>query len=168
MAPVEVGNSQIDCTESAGQRQSPDTDVEVSRKNNQQQLERQAKGVKGRFTTELNTVKKLMITNEDDYPTDSTQFDSSCVRQLQDAEDIVTVLKRLTDRWENIVTLQEDIRTCICTSTVLDETQVDKEIAKAQASLESYEVTNATFKKEFAKTKDRVNDYIATMKRYII
>ena len=122
MAPVGEGNSsQIDGTESAGQRQSPDTDVEVSRKANQQQLERQAKGVKGRFTSELNTVKKLMITYEDDYPTDSTQFDSSRVRQLQDAEDIVTVLKRLTDRWENIVTLQDDIKTCICTSTVLEE-----------------------------------------------
>ena len=69
MAPVEVGNSsQIDGTESAGQRQSPDTDVEVSRKANQQQLERQAKGVKGRFTSELNTVKKLMTTYADDYP----------------------------------------------------------------------------------------------------
>ena len=120
MAPVEVGDSQTDCTESAGQRQSHDTDVEVSRRNDQQQLERQAKGIKGRFTTELKTVKKLMLTYEEDFPTDSTQFDSSCVRQLQDAEDIVTVLKRLTDRYINIITLQEDIRTCICTSTVLD------------------------------------------------
>ena len=103
MAPVE-GDSQTDCTESAGQRQSQDTEVEVSRRNDQQILERQAKGIKGRFTTELKTVKKLMLTYEDDYPTDSTQFDSSCVRQLQDAEDIVIILKRLTGRWENIVT----------------------------------------------------------------
>ena len=61
MAPVEEGNSsQIDGTESAGQRHSPDTDVEVSRKANQQQLERQAKGVKGRFTSDLNNKIKLL------------------------------------------------------------------------------------------------------------
>ena len=165
MAPVEEGNSsQIDGTESAGQRHSPDTDVEVSRKANQQQLERQAKGVKGRFTSELNTVKKLMITYADDYPTDSTQFDSSRVRQLQDAEDIVTVLKRLTDRWENIVTLQDDIKTCICTSTVLEDTQIDKEVEKAEASLEDYTGKHSTFKKEYAEIKDRVNGYIDKMK----
>ena len=88
-----------------------------------------------------------MLTYEEDFPTDSTQFDSSCVRQLQDAEDIVIILKRLTDRWENIVTLQEDIRTCICTSTVLEDTQIDKEVEKAEASLGSYAATHATLKK---------------------
>ena len=153
MAPVE-GDGQTDCTGSAGQRQSQDTEVEVSRRNDQQVLERRAKGVKTRFTTELKTVKSLMQTYEEDFPADSTQFDSSCVRQLKDAEDIVTVLDRLTDRYNNIVNLQEEIRTCICTSTALEETQVDKEIAKAQASLEGYQITNATFKKDFAKIID--------------
>ena len=65
MAPVEVGDSQTDCTESAGQRQSQDTEVEVSRRNEQVILERRAKGVKGRFTSELKTVKSLMQTYEE-------------------------------------------------------------------------------------------------------
>ena len=162
MAPVE-GDGQTDCKVSAGSA-SQDTEVEVSRRNDQQILEHQAKGIKGRFTTELKTVKNLMLTYEEDFPADSTQFDSSCVRQLQDAEDIVTVLDRLTDRYNNIVNIQEEIRTCICTSIALEESQVDKEIAKAQVSLESYQVTNATFKKEFAKTIDRVHHYIKQCK----
>ena len=162
MAPVEK-DGQTQCTESAGSA-SQNTEAEVSRRNRQTILERRGKGVKGRFTTELNTVKSLMLTYEKEFPTDSTIYDSSCVRQLKDAEDIVTGLDMVTDRYINIVRVQEEIRTCICTSTALEETQVDKEIAKAQASLESYQVTNATFKKEFAKTIDRVHNYIATIK----
>ena len=99
MAPVGEGNSsQVEGTESAGQRHASEADVEVSRKGNQLQLERQAKSVKQRFSTDLNTVKKLMADYVADYPTDSTQFDNSCVRQLEDAQDIVTVLKSLTYR----------------------------------------------------------------------
>ena len=96
MAPVE-GDSQTERTESAGSApQIPE--AEVSRRNRQTILERQGKGVKGRFTTELNTVKSLMLTYEKEFPTDSTIYDSSCVRQLKDAEDIVTVLDMVTDR----------------------------------------------------------------------
>ena len=162
MAPVE-GDGQTDCTGSAGSA-SQDTEAEVSRRNKQTILERRAKGVKGRFTTELNTVKSLMLTYEKEFPTDSTIYDSSCVRQLKDAEDIVTGLDMVTDRYINIVRVQEEIRTCICTSIELDEAQVDKEIAKAQASLEDYQITNATFKKDFAKIIDRVQYYIKQCK----
>ena len=69
MAPVE-GDGQTDCTGSAGSA-SQDTEVEVSRRNDQQVLERRAKGVKTRFTTELKTVKNLMLTYEEDFPADT-------------------------------------------------------------------------------------------------
>ena len=71
----------------------------------------------------------------------------------------------MTDRWKNIVTLQEDIKTCICTSTVLEDRQIDKEVEKAEASLEDYAGKHSTFKKEYAEIKDRVNGYIDKMKR---
>ena len=93
MAPVE-GDGQTDCTGSAGSA-SQDTEVEVSRRNKQTILERRAKGVKGRFTSELKTVKSLMQTYEEEFPTDSTQFDSSWIRQLEDAQYIVKICKRL-------------------------------------------------------------------------
>ena len=127
MAPVgESSSSQVEETESAQQRHASEADVEISRKGNQMQLERQARSLKQRFSTDLKTAKKLMEDYVIDYPTDSTQFDNSCARQLEDAEDIVTVYKRLTDRWKNIESLQEDIKICIFTSATLDDKEIDK------------------------------------------
>ena len=122
MAPVgESSSSQVEETESAQPRHASEADVEISRKGDQMQLERQARSFKHRFSTDLKTAKKLIEDYEIDYPTDSTQFESSCVSQLQDAQDIVTVYKRLTDRWKNIESLQEEIKICIFTSATLDD-----------------------------------------------
>ena len=58
MAPVE-GDGQTERTESAGGAPLIPED-EISRKNRQILLERQGKGVKRTFTTEINTLKSLI------------------------------------------------------------------------------------------------------------
>ena len=97
MAPVGEGNSsQVEGTESAEQRHVFEADVEILRQGDLKRLERQDKCFKHFLDSDLKTAKKKIENYEIDYPADSTQFDNSCVRQLEDAQDIVTVLKRLT------------------------------------------------------------------------
>ena len=107
-----------------------------------------------------------MLTYEKEFPTDSTTYQGSSERQLKDAKDIVTRLDMVTDRYTYIVKIQEEIITCICTSIDLEDTEIDKEIAKAQASLEQYQATYDTFKldKDFSKIRDRVHIYIKLCK----
>ena len=164
MAPVE-GDGQTDRTASAGGAPLIPED-EISRKNRQILLERQGKSVKRTFTTEINTLKSLMSAYEKEFPTDSTTHQGISVRQLKDAEDIVARLDMVTDRYKNIVKIQNEIITCICTSIYLEDTDIDKEITKAQASLETYQTTYDTFKldKDFSKIRDIVQDYIKLCK----
>ena len=148
MAPVgESSSSQVEETESAQHRHASEADVEISRKGNQMQIERQAKSFKQRFTTDLNTAKKLMKDYETDYPTDSSQFDSSCARQLEDAEDIVTVYKRLTDRWKNVESLQKDIKVCILSSVTLQEKEVDETIKKLKHHWKNMQIDTQSLKR---------------------
>merc|ERR1712215_251665 len=123
----------------------------------------QGKGVKRKFTTGKNTLEKLMLTYEKEFPTDSTTYS---VKQLKDAEDIVTRLDMVAERYINIGRIQEEIITCICTSIDLEDAEIDKEIAKAQASLEQYQATYDTFKldKDFLKIVDIVQGYIKLCK----
>ena len=81
------GDGQTDRTASAGGAPLIPED-EISRKNRQILLERQGKGVKRTFTTEINTLKSLMSAYEKKFPTDYTPHSE---RQLEDAEDIVFV-----------------------------------------------------------------------------
>ena len=161
MAPVE-GDGQTDRTASAGGAPTIPED-EISRKNRQTLLERQSISVKRRFTTEMNTLKSFMSAYEKEFPTDSTPQSE---RQLEDAKDIVDLLDMVTDRYKNIVNIQNEIITCICTSIYLEDTDIDKEITKAQASLETYQTTYDTFKldKDFSKIRDRVHIYIKLCK----
>ena len=45
---------------------------------------------------------------------------------------------RLTDRWKNIESLQDDIKVCKFSSVTLEEKEVDEKIEKVEASLEDY------------------------------
>ena len=113
--------------------------------------------------SDLKTAKKIIENYEIDYPTDSMQFDSSCVRQLQDAQDIVTVYKRLTDRWKNVESLQEDIKVCILSGVKLQEKEVDEKIEKVETSLNEYANKYTEFKKDKRETLNRIQDYIEKM-----
>ena len=89
-------------------------------------------------------------------PTD----DSKNVKQLKDAKDIVTRLGMVTDRYKNIERNYREIIDCICTSIYLDDEEIDKEIAKAQAPIEKYQITYAKFKKDYGKIVDKVYNCI--------
>ena len=124
MVPVEVGNSQIEGTESAGQRQSPDTDVEVSngsldnnvfeaKQGDLKRLEREDKCFKYSLDSDLRTAKRQIENYEIDFPADSTQFDSSWIRQLEDAQYIVKICKRLNEKWKKVELEKKGIKRCI-------------------------------------------------------
>ena len=128
MAPVGEGNSsQVDGTESAGQRHAPEADVERPL-GDLKRLEREDKCFKHFLDSDLKTAKKKIENYEIDYPADSMQF--SCVGQLQDAQDIVAVYKRLTERWKNVESHQKDIKMCILSGVKLQEKEVDEKIEK--------------------------------------
>ena len=161
MAPVE-GDGHTDRTASAGGAPTI-PEEEISRKNSQNLLERQSISVKRVFTTDINTLRVKMKSYEKEFPTDSTPQSE---RQLQDAKDIVDLLAMVTDRYKNIVNIQNDIITCVCTSIYLEDTDIEREIAKAQESLETYQTTYDKFKldKVFSKTRDRADIYIKMCK----
>ena len=162
MAPVgESSSSQVEETEGAQPRHASEADVEISRQGDQSRLENQAKGFKQRFSSDLKTAIKILDYYKNDYPSD----EGSCASQLQDAQYIMTVFDRLTDRWKNIESLQDDIKVCIFSSVTLDEKEVDKQIEKAEASLEDYANRYIKFKKEQRETLNRVSGYIEKMKR---
>ena len=162
MAPVgESSSSQVEETEGAQPRHASEADVEISRKGDQSRLENQARSFKQRFSSDLKTAIKILDYYKNDYPSD----EGSDASQLQDAQYIMTVFDRLTDRWKNIESLQDDIKVCIFSSVTLDEKEVDKQIEKAEASLEDYANRYIKFKKEQRETLNRVSGYIEKMKR---
>ena len=135
MAPVgESSSSQVEETEGAQPRHASEADVENSRQGDQKRLENKAKMFKQRFTSDLKTANKILDEYKKDYPTD----ESSCATQLQDAKNIIIVFDRLTDRWKNIESLQDDIKVCIFSSVTLQEKEIDEKVEKVEASLTDY------------------------------
>ena len=157
MAPVgESSSSQVEETQSAQPEHASEADEEISRQGDQKRLENQAKSFKQRFSSDLKTANKILDDYKKDYPTD----ESSCASQLQDAKNIIIVFDRLTDRWKNIESLQDDIKVCIFSSVTLQEKEVDEKIEKVEASLEDYANRYTKFKKDQRETLNRVYDYI--------
>ena len=164
MTPAGKGNSsQIDGTESAGQRHAPEADVEVPKQGDLKRLEREDKCFKHFLDSDLKTAKKQIENYEIDYPADSTQFDNSCVRQLEDAQDIVAVYKRLTERWKNVEYHQKDIKMCILSGVKLQEKEVDEKIEKFDTSLKIYANKYTEFKKDNSETLNKIEEYIEKM-----
>ena len=87
MTPVE-GDGHTDCTVKMKSYEKKDIvdilasaggaptipEEEISRKNRQTVLEHQGKSVKRKFTTGKNTLEKLMLTYEKEFPTESTNL----------------------------------------------------------------------------------------------
>ena len=131
---------------------------EVSRKKRQNALEHQGKSVKRKFTTGKNTLEKLMLTYENLWfdPTD----DSKNVKQLKDAKEIVSRYGLLNDRYKNIVNIQQEIMNCICTSMYLEDEEVERELAKAEAPIKKYQIIHTKFKEDFGKIVDKAYNCI--------
>ena len=61
----------------------------------------------------------------------------SCVGQLQDAQDIVAVYKRLTERWKKVESHQKDIKMCILSGVKLQEKEVSRRFGLSLSTLGS-------------------------------
>ena len=146
----------VDILASAGGEPTMLPEEEISRKNRQTALEHQGKSVKRKFTTGKNTLEKLMLTYENEFPTD----DSKNVKQLKDAKEIVSRYGLLNDRYKNIVNIQQEIMNCICTSMYLEDEEVERELAKAEAPIKKYLIIHTKFKEDFGKIVDKAYNCI--------
>ena len=172
MAPVgESSSSQVEETQSAQPEHASEAEEENLRQGEQKRLENQAKAFKQRLTNDIKTANKMLDEYKIDYPTDflarlhNKASENRCATQLQDAKNIIIVFDKVTDRWKNVESLQDDIKVCIFSSVTLQEKEMDEKIEKVEASLEDYANRYTKFKKNQRETLNRVYDYIEKMKR---
>ena len=160
MAPVDVEGQNGSTTGAASVPVIPVEEISTndSLYSRQKALEHQDKSVKRKFTTGKNTLKKMMLTYENTWfdPTD----DSKNGKQLKDAKEIVSRYVLLNDRYKKLVNIKQEIIDCICTNIYLEDEEVERELAKADAQIRKYLTIHTKFKEDFGKIVDKAYNCI--------
>ena len=161
MAPVgESNQSQVEETQGAQPEHASEAGEEISRQATQKRLENRAKSFKQRLTSDINTVNKMLIEYQKDYPTDNI----SCTTQITEAKDIIVVFDRVGNRWKTVESILDDIKVCIFSSITLQETEIDEKVERVEAALTEYADKYTKLKKDKRETLNRVYDYIEKVK----
>ena len=116
--------SQVEGTKSPEQRHVFEADVEILRQGDLKRLEREDKCFKYSLDSDLRIAKRQIENYEIDFPADSTQFDSSWIRQLEDAQYIVKICKRLNEKWKKVELEQKGIKRCILLEVKFKEKEI--------------------------------------------
>ena len=137
------------------------TGREISRAAKQRRIEQDIKSRKSKLSKDVNTVTKMLVAYQTDFPDD----DITCELQLGEAADIIRVIERASSRWITVENELDDLKSCICVSVVMSDTDTLKELDIVDAEMTKYEAKLVDVKKEKRDILKRCTDILARSKK---
>ena len=150
--PVETPEVQLELPSQTGR--------EILRAAKQRRIEQDIKSSKSKLSKDVNTVTKMLVAYQTDFPDD----DITCELQLGEAADIIRVIERANLRWITVENELDDLKSYICESVTMSDTDTLKELDTVDAEMTKYEAKLVNVKKEKRDILTRCKDILTRSK----